>query len=199
MTRIAKTFLTGLITLAPILITVYLVYWLAVSLESAMAGLVRLTPLAAYYAPGFGVGAGVVVILAVGMLMSSLVARRLWAWLEASIRRVPVVRSIYGALRDFTHYFASTDEEEFRQVVELRFRGGARILAFLTRDQAPAALTAEGEEAVVVYVPMSYQIGGHTLVVPRDRVRPVDMSFEDAMRFVLTAGVGRSAGEAPPD
>jgi uncharacterized membrane protein len=192
MSRLAKAFLTGLATLVPVLATVYLVYWLVVTLESAMAGVVRLTPAAPYYAPGFGVAAGVAVILAVGLLMSSVVARRLWHWLEASIQRVPVVRSIYGALRDLTQYFASSDEEEFRQVVEIRFKGGARLLGFLTRDQAPAALTADGEEAVVVYLPMSYQIGGHTLVIPRDRVHPVDMSFEEAMRFILTAGVGRS-------
>lgn len=194
MSRLAKIFLTGLITLLPVLATVYLVYWLATSLETATAGLVRLTPLAPYYAPGIGLAMGIVIILLVGLLMGSVVARRLWGWLDASIRRVPVVRSLYGALHDLTHYFASSDEEEFRQVVEIRFKGGARVLGFLTRDQAPAALTAEGEDAVVVYLPMSYQIGGHTLVVPRDRVRPVDMSFEEAMRFVLTAGVGRSGG-----
>jgi len=193
MTRLAKIFLTGLVTLLPVLVTVYLVYWLAVSLELAMAGLVRLTPLAPYYAPGFGVAMGVVVVLAVGMLMSTLLARRLWGWLEASIRKVPLIRSIYGALRDFTSYFASSDEAEFRQVVEIRFKGGGRLLGFLTRDQAPAELTAEGEEAVVVYLPMSYQIGGHTLVLPKERVRPVDMSFEEAMRFILTAGVGKAS------
>jgi uncharacterized membrane protein len=191
MSRLAKIFLTGLVTLLPVLVTVYLVYWLAVSLELAMAGLVRLTPLASYYAPGFGVAVGVLVVLAVGMLMSTLVARRLWAWLETSIRKVPLVRSVYGALRDFTSYFASGDEAEFRQVVEIRFKGGGRLLGFLTRDQAPAELTDEGEEAVVVYLPMSYQVGGHTLVLPRERVRPVDMSFEEAMRFILTAGVGK--------
>ena len=192
MTRLAKIFLTGLITVLPILATVYLVYWLAVTLEGALAGLVRQTPLAAWYVPGFGVVVGVVAIFLVGLLMRTVVARRLWNWLDAGIRRVPVVRSIYGALHDLTGYFAASDDQEFRQVVEIRFKGGARLLGFLTRDQAPAALTAEGEEAVVVYLPMSYQIGGHTLVVPRDQVHPVDMSFEEAMRFILTAGVGRS-------
>ncbi|MFB6261185.1 MAG: DUF502 domain-containing protein [Thiohalorhabdaceae bacterium] len=150
MRLLTKTALAGLATLLPVLATLYLVYWGLVSLESGMASIVRQTPLAAWYVPGVGVATGVAIVFLVGLLMRTVVARRLWAGLDTLVCRIPVVRSIYGALHDLTGYFAGGDDQEFRQVVEIRFKGGARLLGFLTRDQAPAALTAEGEEAVVV-------------------------------------------------
>ncbi|MEF8793366.1 DUF502 domain-containing protein [Thiohalorhabdus sp.] len=195
MSRLAKTFLTGLLTLIPVLATVYLVYWVLVSLESALAEVVQMSPLATYYAPGIGLAAGIAIVLVVGVLMSNLLVRRLWGWLDGAIRRVPLVRSVYAAFYDLTRYFDSTGDTEQRQVVEVTLKGGARLVGLLTREGVPPALERPGEESVVIYLPMSYQIGGYSMVVPRERVRPVDMSFEEAMRFILTAGIGET--EAP--
>ena len=192
MSRLAKTFLTGLLSLIPVLATVYLVYWAVVSLESALAEVVRVTPLADYYAPGIGLAAGVVVVLAFGMLMSTLLARRLWGWLDGAIRRVPLVRSVYAAFYDLTRYFDSTGDTEQRQVVEVTLKGGARLVGLLTREGVPPALERPGEESVVIYLPMSYQIGGYSIIVPRERIRPLDMPLEEAMRFILTAGIGET-------
>ena len=73
--------------------------------------------------------------------------------------------------------------------------GGPRLLGFLTRESLndlPEGLGGEG--TVAVYLPMSYQIGGYTLILPRSAVTPVEMGIEDAMRFAVTAGVKAKTG-----
>ena len=91
------------------------------------------------------------------------------------------------------------------QVVSVKLPGTDwRLLGFVTRaefDDLPAGIGAAGE--IAVYLPMSYQVGGYTAIVPRDSARPVEMSREDAMKFILTAGLktvgapGRRSAGAP--
>ncbi len=77
------------------------------------------------------------------------------------------------------------------QVVMVELPGfGMRLLGFVSRrdfSDLPAGIGAEGD--VAVYLPMSYQIGGYTIFLPRSRVQPVDLSREMAMKFILTAGL----------
>jgi uncharacterized membrane protein len=66
-----------------------------------------------------------------------------------------------------------------------------RLIGFITReDFGDLPVGIGGDDAVAVYLPMSYQIGGFTTMVPRSAVQPVDMSIEQAMRFAVTAGMG---------
>jgi hypothetical protein len=85
------------------------------------------------------------------------------------------------------------------QVVMVSIGDTVRAVGLLTRerfDGLPAGLGGEGY--VAVYVPFSYQIGGFTLILPSERVEPLDMSLEDAMRFIVTAGAtGKIAAPAP--
>jgi uncharacterized membrane protein len=69
-----------------------------------------------------------------------------------------------------------------------------RLVGFVTRENTTELPHARdtGDEIVGVYLPMSYQIGGYTLFVPRSAIERMDMSVEDAMRFVLTAGMSSS-------
>ena len=70
------------------------------------------------------------------------------------------------------------------------------LLGFVTREQFDdVPLSPQADDPVAVYLPMSYQIGGYTLYVPRASVRPVDISFEQGMRLAITGGV--SANQAP--
>lgn len=91
-----------------------------------------------------------------------------------------MVKSVYGALRDFFSLFARRKGEKSLQVVAVDIPGtGMRLLGFVTRTEftdVPNGVGGEGD--VAVYLPMSYQIGGYTVFLPRKRVRQVDMSRE---------------------
>jgi uncharacterized membrane protein len=191
--HITATFLRGLVTLLPILLTVYILYWLAVTAESLLG-----TPLKALlpdwmYRPGLGLLVGVALVFGVGLVMELYVARRLWALLERALLQVPVVKTLYGAIRDFAGFVSESSRQKgMGQVVRVRLADHVHLLGFVTREDfaaMPAGLG--GPDVIAVYLPMSYQIGGYTLLLPRRLVEPVDMSTEDALRFVVTAGMSQ--------
>ncbi|MBK5099979.1 MAG: DUF502 domain-containing protein [Desulfobacteraceae bacterium] len=193
MKRVSKTFLTGLVTVLPILITLYFILWLSTTAESALGRLIRLVLPDQLYRPGMGLAAGLAVVFVVGILMHALVVRRLLGWGENLLYRVPVIKSVYGSIRDFLYFFSPSreKEEDFRQVVMVTLGDtGLEIMGFITRSDfgdLPAGIGAQ--DSVAVYLPLSYQIGGHTVILPRTAVRAVKMSIKEAMRFALTAGI----------
>lgn len=188
---ISKTFLTGLITILPIVLTIYLLYWLVVTAESALGSLIRLALPENLYWPGMGSLAGLVMVFLVGLLMHAYIVRRLFAWGEQILYHLPLVKSVYGAIRDFFNYFSPDKKNEFEQVVAVSIGDtGMQVVGFVTQA-VPESLPEDlrEEDSILVYLPLSYMIGGYAVLMPRSAVRPLDMSIEEAMRFTLTAGV----------
>ena len=202
---ITKTFMTGLVTVLPIVVTLYLLYWLADISESILGQIIRLFIPDHIYHPGMGLAAGVLIIFLVGVLMNAWMIRKWFTWSEHLLYRTPIVKSLYGSVREFFEFFSHPRNKEFLEVVLVPF-GDKNIwrLGFVTKsnmnrlvDQPPY------EELLAVYLPLSYQIGGLTLILPRSLVRPVAIPAEEAWRLVLTAGVAVSSesepGIAPPE
>ena len=194
----SKNMLTGLVTILPIALTAYILYWLAVTAETALGGLLRAVLPDHFYRPGMGLVAGVVVIFCIGLLMHAYVVQRLFGLVEQLVFRVPLIKSLYRGIRDFLDYFSPRTDQEFDQVVALTL-GDMQLIGFVTQsdiERMPADFRAD--DSVLVYIPLSYMIGGYTVLIPRSSVRPVDMSIEDAMRFTLTAGIAGNNGRQKP-
>ncbi|GGO87166.1 hypothetical protein GCM10011348_39720 [Marinobacterium nitratireducens] len=199
---LSRNILTGLLTLLPVMLTLYLFYWLLMSIELALGGLIRFLLPDALYMPGMGLVAALLMTLAVGILMHAYVVQKLFAAAEDLLYRMPLIKSVYRAIRDFFDYFSPDAHKEFEQVVAVTF-GDMQLIGFVTQavtEKLPASF--RDEDCVLVYLPLSYMIGGYAVLIPRSRIRPVEMSMEEAMRFTLTAGVagattaGRTAGAA---
>ena len=191
MKSLTKTLLTGLITILPVVITLAIIVWLAGTLESLLGGLIRwILPDGAYIA-GMGLVAGLLLVVAAGVLMSTWLAQQFYERFEQMVLRVPMVNGLYAAIKDMTSLFSPGRQRQFSAVVAFKLPGSdARIMGFVTRDNCtdlPAPLG--GQDIVAVYMPMSYQIGGYTLLLPRDQLESVDMATPEAIRFALTAGV----------
>ena len=188
---IGRSILTGLVTTLPVVITLYLLYWLAVSTESLLGGTIRLMLPEALYWPGMGLIAGLIVVFVVGLLMHIYVVQRLFAKVEQLIYHMPLIKSVYRAIRDFFNYFSSTTKKEFEQVVAVTIGDtGMQVIGFVTQaipEHLPEEFREEG--SILVYLPLSYMIGGYAVLIPRSLVRPIDMNMEEALRFTLTAGV----------
>jgi uncharacterized membrane protein len=103
--------------------------------------------------------------------------------------RVPVLKTIYGAVRDLTSLVRVGDRGGELQRVVLVDVGPGQVIGFVTQESASLPGMTEDAGLVAVYMPMSYQIGGYTLYLPRDRLHPTDLSVEQAMRIVLTGGL----------
>ncbi|MGQ0751621.1 MAG: DUF502 domain-containing protein [Betaproteobacteria bacterium] len=193
--RVSRILLRGLVVMLPIVITMALVYWLVVSAEALLGGVVRLVLPDRYYFKGLGVLLGMLLVLAAGIGVNIWFTRMLLGRAEALMERIPIVKSIYGAVRDLAAFFsAGKSKERFQKVVIVALGQDMRLVGFLTREDftdLPGEL-AHADDTVAVYLPMSYQIGGFTVYMPRSRVIPIDMTVEDAMRFTLTAGMSRA-------
>jgi uncharacterized membrane protein len=195
--HLGRIFITGLLTVLPVIATLYFVLWVLSLLEQFFGKQVRLLLPDAWYRTGMGLVVAVVVVFVVGVLMHAILFRRLFARAERLLLEIPLVRSVYAALRDLLGLFA--EHKESLQVVSLDLPGNLRVLGFITRadfSDAPAGIARAGE--VAVYLPMSYQIGGYTVFVPRSACTPVEMSREEAMKFILTAGLKSASPSEEP-
>ncbi|MCW8919584.1 MAG: DUF502 domain-containing protein [Gammaproteobacteria bacterium] len=198
---IMRHILTGLMTILPVVLTLYLLYWFAVTAETLLGDLIRLVIPAAIYWPGMGLAAGVLAAFVIGLLMRAYLVQRLFAMGEQLIYHTPLIKSVYRALRDFLDYFSPNKPKEYEQVVAITFGdSGMQMLGFVTQnDYQRLPEDFRDDESVLVYIPMSYMIGGFAVLMPRSALRPVNMGMEEAMRFILTAGVTTSASSRPSE
>jgi uncharacterized membrane protein len=185
---ISKILITGFITLLPVVLTIYLLYWLAVSSEQVMGNALKLILPDSAYFPGLGMIAGLALVFIVGLMMNAYMVRKIFALGEQLLYHLPLIKTIYRAFRDFFDFF-SPKKEQFGQVVAVTFNG-MELVGFVTQEN-PQRLpeSFRDRDSVLVYLPMSYMVGGYTVLVPRSELRPLKMNMEEAMRFVLTAGI----------
>ena len=191
MRDLTRTFFTGLVAILPIMITVALLWWIGSTLEQVLGGMLQAILPELLYFPGLGIFVGLVLILALGFLLRAYLVRGLFDWLEGLMERIPVVKTIHGTVRDVTRLLSGDIHERFGQAVLVSFPGtDFKLVGFITREDFTGLPdNLGGEDTIAVYTPMSYQIGGYTLMLPRERVETLDLSLEDAMRYALTAGV----------
>ncbi len=185
---LSKTLITGLITLLPVVLTIYLLYWLSVSSEQVMGNVLRKVLPQDIYFPGLGMLAGLAFVFLIGLLMNAYLVRKVFGFSEQLLYRLPLIKSIYGAFRDFFDFF-SPKKKQLGQVVAVQL-SGMELVGFITQsDPERLPPSFREDDRVMVYLPMSYMVGGYTVLVPRDKLRPLQMDRDEAMRFVLTAGI----------
>ncbi len=192
MTKFAtQTFLRGLAVVVPIAAAAYVVYWLTGDAESLIkTGLLSVLP-EQYYLPGLGLLLVVTGIFCVGLLMYPWLTRVILQGTDRLLRKVPLVNMVYSPIRDLMEMIGGDVTEKLGQVVLVKVPDtGFEAIGFVMDDDL--SHLPEGfpkEDHVVVYLQMSYQIGGYSFVVPRSAIRPVDMSVQQAIRWVLMAGI----------
>ena len=196
MRRLWNTFLKGLAAVLPVGLTIYVVFWLATTAESILSGPLRTWLPKERYWPGLGLLAAFLIVLAVGVIVDAYIVRRAFRFGESLLARIPIVKSIFGALKDFSRFLpAGGKSRDLKRVVLWRFNG-AQLIGFVTEEHVDARLFRdESSELVAVYFPMSYQIGGYTLYLHKDELRETDLTVEQAMRLVLIGGVTATAQE----
>lgn len=189
MKTLGRLVLKGLLAFLPIALTLYFVYWLGITTESLASGPLQWVLPAGFYRPGMGLVAGFLFLLLVGLLVNAYLVRRLLQFGESLLLRVPVVKTVYASIRDLTGLMkVEGKSRDLQRVVMVSF-GPGRVIGFVTQEHASLPGFGTDESLVAVYLPMSYQIGGYTLYLPRDRIEPTDLSVEAAMRIVLTGGL----------
>jgi uncharacterized membrane protein len=187
-----EVFLSGVIVLAPFAVTAYVIWWIG----SGLDGLVRHN-LSEDVKKLFFPGSGFVIILICVYLVGLLTRYAAFRWglglVDGLLGRVPVIRTIYEALRDVTQLFGGT--KKLGQVVSYRVPGTEIELLGI---RTATGMRLDEKEKVAVYLPLSYQFAGYTIYVPPDAVKPVDMTVEQALKLAATAGAGAGEPPTPP-
>lgn len=186
-----KIFLKGLATILPIIITVYSLYWLSVSSERALGGIIKEFLSDEYYWPGMGLIVAIALIMLTGILINNRVGQYFVNKLHYLVKHIPIANTIYNGVKDLMQFFASSREKQgMDQVVEVDIGNNMRLIGFVTQPEVSIPLSKNDDNNLIgIYMPLSYQIGGYTVYLPRDRVKPVNMTVEQAMRLTLTAGM----------
>jgi uncharacterized membrane protein len=192
MRRLRKTFFTGLAAILPVSVTLYLIYWLSTTFESVLGTMLKWILPDNWYRPGLGLVTGFLVVIIIGFLVNAYAVRWFIKRGEELLARVPLVKTIYGAAKDFTRFLPANSPRRDLQRVVMWPLNGAYIVGFVTSEHLPETLvnvSPDGPELVAVYFPLSYQIGGHTLFIPRHQLMETSMQVEEALRLVLTGGM----------
>lgn len=194
-----SVFVSGLVTVIPIAVTLYLVVWASRSAEHFFGAVVKLVIPDGWYIPGLGIAMAIGFVLLVGAFLRAWLVDQVLRLGDRLLERIPLVQTIYTGVRDLMRFLSNSREQsKVRQAVLVQIQDDIHVIGFVTDDE-PATVLPElnedddGEERVSVYLPMGYQIGGYTLYLPRSRLRPLNLGIEEAMRMVLTAGVNRPA------
>ncbi len=190
MWRLWNTFLKGLAAVLPVALTLYVVYWLGTTAEDFLGDGLRILLPDHMYRPGMGLIVGFLVVLGIGTLVNAYIVRRAIRWGEKLLTRIPLVKTIFGALKDLARFLpAGGERRDLQRVVLWRFNG-ARMVGFVTAERVHERLCGgDAAEIVAVYFPMSYQIGGYTLYLRRDELEHSDLTVEEGLRHVLIGGI----------
>lgn len=187
MTTIVSAFLRGLVTLLPVGLTVYLFWILGVSAERLLGGALQdLLPEAIYF-PGLGLLVALLLVTLLGLLVRLPGANLLPRFSDALFSAIPVVKSVYTTLRDLTEFVSDRDKTASSARPVLVTMAGDMVMVGLVTNHESSLSGAD--QRVLVYLPMSYQLGGYMLEVAAEKLTPLDMTVEEAMQLVLTAGV----------
>jgi len=191
---IKRWLFTGIILLVPIVVTIYLF----LGVVTAMDGLIGLIPkawqpdnLIGFHVPGLGVLLTLIIVLITGMLGTSFIGRWLVRKGENIVERIPLVRSVYGALKNVLETVLRDNQDAFRHVVLIEYpRRGSYALGFISGTGEGEVQNKTGENVISVFVPTAPNpTSGFLLYIPEKETTALDMSVEDAMKCIISAGV----------
>ena len=156
MNALGKLFLKGLAVVIPIALTLAILWWMAAGAEQLMGAILKFTLPAGWYVPGMGLVSGLVLIALIGLLSHVLIFQKLFNLGEAIFHRLPLVKTIYTAIKDFIAYLSPEKANEMGQVVLVQLPDQSfQLIGFVTREHfSDLSLTTAAEDPVAVYMPM---------------------------------------------
>lgn len=178
--KIFGYFIQGIIILAPIGITAYVLYWLFDKIDSILRPYLPI--------PGLGFVIILVFVVLVGWISSNFLMGSAITFFDHLIERTPGVKFIYSSTKDFFEAFAGDKKRFNKSVLANVFSEDVWIIGFLTDEEMEKF--EMGVDKVAVYVPQAYNFAGQLYILPRNRVRKIDnITSGEAMKYAVTGGV----------
>lgn len=197
MKYINQIFFKGLIVVLPITLTFYLLIWASYKIETLFGSAVELLVGQWLYIPGLGIAVTVIFIFLVGLLVNNYITGRFFKWLSSTLEKVPLIKVIYNPLKDLMALLPgkSSDKNKPQRVVLVPL-GNVQTLGLVTREELDEL---PGTNLISVYIPLSYMLGGITVLIEKDKVKKVDMPVDQALKLSVTAWIKASDKEKEQD
>ena len=194
MAALRRWLLAGLLVLVPLIITVWVLNWVLSTLDQTLHILPEAWQpdlLLGVHIPGFGVLLALVIVLVIGAVASNFLGRKLVAWWDAMLGRIPIVRSIYSSVKQVSDTLFSENGNAFRQALLVQWpRPGVWTIAFQTGSPGGGIEKHLGGDYLSVYVPTTPNpTGGYFVMLPKADCIELDMSVDEALTYVISMGV----------
>ena len=188
-TRIRNYFIAGVVVLIPIGITVYFTFFLITISSKILPKEINPNHYLPYNIPGLEIAISIILITFIGWLSLSFLGKRLLDIFNNILKKIPILRTIYSAIGQMTESFTKTDKQKKNVVLVEYPRKGSWAVGFVTKDNKGEISDKTKRELVNVFVPTTPNpTSGFLLMFPKDEVIYLDMTFEEASKFIVSAG-----------
>ena len=201
--RVKKYFITGLLIWIPLTITFMVLAWIINTLDQILLWLPsgsQPRDVIGFNIPGIGVLASLLIVFLTGLVAANVLGQKVVQLWEGILARIPVVKSIYYSVKQVSDTLFSSSGQAFRKALLVQYpRQGSWTIAFLTgKPGGDAAKHLEGD-FVSIYVPTTPNpTSGFFLMMPKEDVIELDMSVDEALKYIISMGVVSPPARKPP-
>ena len=188
--RLRNYFITGIVVLVPIGITLYLTKFFISISSNLIPKEINPNSYLPFSIPGLEILLSIIFITIIGSLSLSFIGKKILQLVNETLKRIPILRTIYSAIGQMTESLAPNKTGNQKSVVLIEYpRKGTWAVGFATKDNKGEISKKTGEELVNIFVPTTPNpTSGFLLMFPKDEIVYLDMSFEEASKFIVSAG-----------
>tara|TARA_B100001057_G_scaffold254819_1_gene255041 strand:- start:27 stop:641 length:615 start_codon:yes stop_codon:yes gene_type:complete len=189
LSRLRNYFLAGIVVLVPIGFTLYLTLFLIKISSKILPSEINPNSYLPFSIPGLEILLSVFIIIIVGGISLSFFGKRIVTLINDIFKKIPILRTIYSAIGQMTQSFASTGKDKKSVVLVEYPKKGSWAVGFATKENEGEISKKVNKKMINVFVPTTPNpTSGFLLMYPKDEVIYLDMSFEEASKFIVSAG-----------
>ena len=189
LSRFRNYFIAGIVVLIPIGITIYLTIFLVSISSKILPKEINPNHYLPYNIPGLEIVISIILITLIGWLSLSFIGKRLLNIFDNLLKKIPILRTIYSAIGQMTDTFASSENKKNNVVLIEYPRKGSWAVGFATKDNEGEISNKTNKSLVNVFVPTTPNpTSGFLLMFPKEDVIYLDLTFEEASKFIVSAG-----------
>ncbi|MDW7740543.1 MAG: DUF502 domain-containing protein [Bacillota bacterium] len=187
--RLKTIFTTGLLTILPLAVTIYVFYLVFTFLDNLIGGLIE--ALFNYRIPGIGFAAGIILILFIGFVASNIIGSRLISFSDRILQRLPLAKGIYTSAKQIIDAFTVQGKNAFQKVVLIEYpRKGLYVLGFVTGSSKGEIQNKTHEETLNIFIPTTPNpTSGMLILAPRQEVIELEMTVEEGLKVIVSGGL----------
>ena len=194
MARLRNYFLAGIVVLVPIGFTLYLTIFLIKISSKLLPNEINPNNYLPFSIPGLEILLSVIIIIIVGGISLSFFGKRIVSLINDIFKKIPILRTIYSAIGQMTQSFTSTGKDKKSVVLVEYPKKGSWAVGFATKENEGEISKKVNKQMINVFVPTTPNpTSGFLLMYPKDEVIYLDMSFEEASKFIVSAGTSDSS------